>query len=123
MGGGGAELLVTVPRLLMGSQGCRHPAGAPSLHSKHGESIAGLQILEKSDKCTTQKAAMIPHGCFESPSRTFQGSLWKAKRREATARGSVPRWRAAGLLHEEQASCPARLGSAVIALISLAGIS
>lgn len=40
--------------------------------------------------------------------------------------GSVPAepwWRAAGLLHEEQASGPARLGSAVIALISLAGIS
>lgn len=47
VGGGGAELLVTMPRLLMGSQGCRHPVGAPSLHSKHGESIAGLQILEK----------------------------------------------------------------------------
>lgn len=41
--------------------------------------------------------------------------------------GSVPaepRWRAAGLLREqEQASGPARAGSAVIALISLAGIS
>lgn len=47
VGGGGAELLVTMHRLLMGSQSCRHPAGAPSLHSKHGESIAGLQILEK----------------------------------------------------------------------------
>lgn len=57
VGGGGAELLVTMPGFLMGSQGCRHPVGAPSLHSKHGESIAGLQILEKSDKCTTQKAA------------------------------------------------------------------
>lgn len=71
----------------------------------------------------TESSKEVPHGCFESPSRTFQGSLWKAKRREATARGSVPRWRAAGLLHEEQASGPARLGSAVIALISLAGIS
>lgn len=75
----------------------------------------------------TESSSEIPQGCFESPSRTFQGSLCRAKRREATARGSVPaepRWRVAGLLREqEQASGPARAGSAVIALISLAGIS
>lgn len=46
-GGGGAELLVTVPRFLMGLQGCRHQVGAPCPHSKHSESIAVLQILEK----------------------------------------------------------------------------
>lgn len=116
-GGGGAELPGAVPKFLTDLQGSQ----ATCLHSKHGESIAVLRILEKMRQThNTESSSEIPRGCFENPSRTFQDSLWKAKRREGAAMATgwapgqapsapaEPRWHVAGSLGEqEQASDPA----------------